>query len=136
MTRAVFHLSFPVRNLSAARDFYCKVLGATVGRDNAEWADVVLFGHQITLHERPSEVLDAAARGVRHFGAILPWEDWLALGRSLVDQGCQLVMAPTVTHAGTEREQGKILLCDPSDNLIEIKAYRNASTAIGHGVGV
>ncbi|WP_157475077.1 VOC family protein [Lysobacter sp. Root494] len=135
MTQAIFHLSFPVRSLVAAKDFYCQLLGATLGRDNGEWADILLFGHQITLHERPSEVLSAEARGVRHFGAILPWEQWQALGLTLVEQGCSFVMQPTIAHPGTENEQGKILLCDPSDNLIEIKAYRNASAAIGRGLG-
>jgi extradiol dioxygenase family protein len=135
MTQAIFHLSFPVRSLEAARDFYCRVLGATLGRDNGEWADILLFGHQITLHERPSEVLSAEARGVRHFGAILPWGPWQALGLTLMEQGCPFVMPPTIAHQGTDNEQGKMLLCDPSDNLIEIKAYRNASVAIGRGLG-
>jgi uncharacterized protein len=135
MTQAIFHLSFPVRCLAAAKDFYCQALGATVGRDNGEWADILLFGHQVTLHERPSEVLSAEARGVRHFGAILPWEQWQALGLTLIERGYPLLMQPTIAHAGAENEQGKILLCDPSDNLIEIKAYRNASAAIGRGLG-
>lgn len=135
MTQVIFHLSFPVRNLSAAKNFYCNFLGATIGRDNEEWSDILLFGHQITLHERPSEVLDPEARGVRHFGVILPWEQWQALGRSLVEKGCSLLKGPTVSHVGTESEQGKILLCDPSDNVIEIKAYRNVSAVIGRGAG-
>jgi extradiol dioxygenase family protein len=132
MTRIIFHLSFPVRSLQAAKDFYCTYLGATVGRDSSEWSDILLFGHQLTLHERPSEVLTPEDRGVRHFGIIFPWEQWEALGDTLTKHGCPLLMGPTVTHAGTDKEQGKILLCDPSDNLIEIKAYRNLSAAIGH----
>jgi len=135
MTHAIFHLSFPVRSLAAAKDFYCRVLGATVGRDTGAWADILLFGHQITLHERPSEVLGAEARGVRHFGVILPWEQWQALGLAFREKGCSFVMQPTIAHAGTENEQGKFLLCDPSDNLIEIKAYRDASAAIGRALG-
>jgi uncharacterized protein len=135
MTQAIFHLSFPVCNLKAAKDFYCTYLGALVGRDNGEWADILLFGHQITLHERPSEVLSPEDRGVRHFGVILPWEQWRSLGHALTKHGCPLLMEPTVAHAGTEKEQGKILLVDPSDNLIEIKAYRNVSAAIGHAGG-
>lgn len=135
MTQAIFHLSFPVRSLQAAKDFYSKYLGAAVGRDNGEWADILLFGHQITLHQRPSEVLAPEARGVRHFGAILPWEQWQALGDTLLQLGYPLLAGPTVAYAGTEQEQGKILLCDPSDNLIEIKAYRNVSAVIGYAGG-
>ena len=135
MTEAIFHLSFPVRSLEAAKDFYCKYLGATVGRDTGEWADILLFGHQLTLHERPCEVLAPEARGVRHFGAVLPWDQWQALGISLERHGCELLAGPVVAHADTEREQGKILLCDPSDNLIEIKAYRNMSAVLGSAGG-
>lgn len=134
MTQAIFHLSFPVRSLAAARDFYCERLGAAVGCDNGEWADILLFGHQLTLHERPSEVLAPESRGVRHFGAILPWEQWQALARTLSGQGCAFRMQPTIAHAGAGKEQAKMLLCDPSDNLIEIKAYRNVSAAIGDAV--
>jgi len=131
MTRSIFHLAFPVRSLAAARDFYCTFLGARVGRDQGTWVDLLLFGHQLTLHERPGEVLAPDARGVRHFGAILPWEEWQALGERLAALGCPMLMPPTIAHGGTDREQGKILLCDPSDNLIEIKAYRNVSAVLG-----
>jgi uncharacterized protein len=131
MNRAIFHLSFPVRSLCEAKAFYCTLLGAGVGRDTGEWADLLLFGHQVTLHERPSEVVSPAHRGVRHFGAILPWQEWQALGARLMEQGCTFVMAPTVSMSGTEQEQGKMLLCDPSDNLIEIKAYRNVRALFG-----
>ncbi len=131
MTQTIFHLSFPVRSLRAAKDFYCTFLGATVGRDHGVWLDLLLFGHQLTLHERPSEVLEPARRGVRHFGVILPWEEWQTLSDKLVERGCPLLLEPTITHAETENEQGKILLCDPSDNLIEIKAYRNVGAGIG-----
>lgn len=131
MTQAIFHLSFPVRSLRACKDFYCKHLGATIGRDNGEWADILLFGHQVTLHERPSEVLAPEERGVRHFGVVLPWDQWQALGDILSTTGCPLLAGPAVAHAGTEREQGKILLCDPSDNLIEIKAYRDVTAVFG-----
>ena len=131
MTRAIFHLSLPVRSLADAKTFYCTLLGASVGRDMGQWMDIVLFGHQLTLHERPSEVLSPADRGVRHFGAILPWQDWQALGASLTRQGCTFVLAPTVSMPGTEHEQGKMVLCDPSDNLVEIKAYRNVPAVLG-----
>lgn len=132
MPQAIFHLSLPVRSLEAARDFYCRYFGATVGRENGEWADILLFGHQLTLHERPSEVLAPEARGVRHFGAILPWDQWQTVVDKLSRLGCPLIAGPTIAYAGTEKEQGKILLCDPSDNIIEIKAYRDFSAVIGH----
>lgn len=127
MQRPIFHLSFPVRDLAAAKAFYCDFLGASIGRDNGQWADILLFGHQLTLHHRPAEVLSPELRGVRHFGAILPWHDWEALGAGLQRKGIVFVRPPTISDAGTMEEHGKMLFCDPSDNLIEIKAYRNAA---------
>ena len=56
-TRHVFHLAFPVRDLAQARAFYVERLGARVGREGDAWLDILLWGHQITLHERPDEVL-------------------------------------------------------------------------------
>jgi extradiol dioxygenase family protein len=129
--RPIFHLSFPVLDLNAAKTFYCDVLGATVGRDNGNWADIVLFGHQLTLHNRPSEVLAPDQRGVRHFGAILPWQEWVSLGAKLQSKGCTFVSPPTISNSGTDQETGKMLLCDPSDNIIEIKAYRCVAAVLG-----
>ncbi|WP_146907266.1 VOC family protein [Arenimonas daejeonensis] len=131
MIQAVFHLSFPVRDLAAAKTFYCDLLGATVGRDTGQWADIVLFGHQLTLHERPEQVLPPEQRGVRHFGAILAWREWEALGASLQGKGCAFLRPPTLIDPGTAQEHGKMLLCDPSDNVIEIKAYRDVSGVLG-----
>jgi len=131
LDRPVFHLSFPVVDLAAAKAFYCGALGATAGRDSGDWVDILLFGHQLTLHNRPGEVLPPDQQGVRHFGAILPWQDWMALGAKLEKQGCAFLRPPTVTGVGTEHEQGKMLLCDPSNNVIEIKAYRNVAAVLG-----
>ncbi len=36
MQRAIFHLSFPVRDLAAAKVFYCDFPGASIGRDNGQ----------------------------------------------------------------------------------------------------
>lgn len=131
MNRPIFHLSFPVMDLDAAKTFYCDALGATVGRDNGNWADIVLFGHQLTLHNRPSEVLPTDQRGVRHFGVILSWQEWVSQGEKLQNKDCTFLCRPIISNSGTNQENGKMLLCDPSGNLIEIKAYRNVAAVLG-----
>lgn len=136
MDRPIFHLSFPVLDLNAAKTFYCDVLGATIGRDNGNWADIVLFGHQLTLHDRPSEVLAPDQRGVRHFGAILPWQEWISLGARLQSKRCTFAIPPAISNAGTDQETGKMLLSDPSDNLVEIKAYRRVAAVLGTEYGI
>lgn len=129
--RVVFHLSLPVLDLGEAKAFYCHVLGATVGRENAAWADILLFGHQLTLHQRPDEVLPPEKTGVRHFGAILPWRNWEALAASLGAQDIRLLRPPTVHGAGTPQEHGKLVLADPSGHVIELKAYRDMGAVFG-----
>jgi extradiol dioxygenase family protein len=126
MGRPIFHLSFPVRDLEASMRFYVEVLGARRGRVRDDRVDVHLRGHQITLQWKPDEVIDEP--GCRHFGVVLPWEEWEAeverLPRAEVRSG------PTISFEGTPQEQGKLYLGDPDGNVIELKAYRDVAAAL------
>lgn len=123
--RPIFHLSFPVRDLDEAIAFYSN-LGGIVGRRATGWADVALFGAQLTLQRAPEDVLRPMPRS-RHFGATLPWQDW----EDLVGRLADFVEDPSVDYADTEREQAKAMIADPSGNLIEIKAYRRPAAVLG-----
>ena len=131
-TRRIFHLSIPVADLGAAKRFYSEVLGARIGRERGDWLDVLLWGHQITLQLQPSHVLPPIAQGKRHFGVVLPWPEWEDLANRLREANTRFLEAPSVTLRGTPQEQAKMYLADPSDNVIEIKAYRNVSAALGY----
>ena len=131
MNRPIFHLSFPVRSLVEAKEFYCERLGAAAGRENVDWIDILLCGHQLTLHERPLEVLGASDRGVRHFGFVLDRTQWDRLGARLLALGADFDREPYLSHAGTPSEQGKMVFSDPSGNLIEVKFYRDFAMAMG-----
>lgn len=125
---AIFHLSFPVRSLEASVAFYRQCLGASIGRSSVEWADVILFGHQLTLHNQPEQVLPREERGVRHFGAILTWDHWeIVRARVLAYQPS---LEANIRHRlpGEPGEHVKLLLEDPDGNLIEIKAYTRIET--------
>ena len=124
--RPIFHLSFPVRDLDEAIGFYAGALGGTVGRHEADWADVALFGAQLTLQHQPADVLTPIPRS-RHFGATLPWREWEDLTAALSD----FVEAPHFDYTGTEREQAKAMVRDPSRNFIELKAYRQPQAVLG-----
>ncbi len=130
MFRPIFHLAFPVRNLEESKNFYVTTLGAKVGRVRDKWIDIFLFEGQITLHERPSEVLPMGEHGVRHFGAVLAWRDWEDLANRFDEMRVQFKVKPNVSGIGTDAEQAKMLLSDPSGNVIEVKAYRNPSVAL------
>lgn len=131
--RPVFHLSIPVIDLQAAKAFYIGVLGAVAGRENEEWLDVLMWGHQITLQRRPEEVLPLAKQGKRHFGVTLPWEEWESQVAHVRSVGARFMGEPAVLLPGTRQEHGKFYLADPSNNIIEVKAYRDMSTLFGAG---
>ncbi len=121
----IFHLSFPVHDLEQAIDFYA-TLGGVVGRRETGWADVALFGAQLTLQHVPEDVLRPMPRS-RHFGATLPWREW----EELIARLGGFVEGPRVDYPGTDREQAKAMIADPSGNLIELKAYRHPVAVLG-----
>jgi hypothetical protein len=121
----IFHLSFPVHDLDEAIAFY-STLGGVVGRRETAWADVALFGAQLTLQHVPEDVLRPMPRS-RHFGATLPWHDW----EQLVARLGGFLEGPRVEYQGTDREQAKAMIADPSGNLVELKAYRQPAAVLG-----
>jgi extradiol dioxygenase family protein len=127
--RPIFHLSFPVRDLQESVDFYVTRLGAQIGRRSDMGADAFVFGAQLTLQNDPASLIDPMPR-TRHFGATLPWDEWEALAARLVDS-VQIVEPPTLSYVGEPIEQGKMMIVDPSGNLIEIKAYRHPVEVLG-----
>jgi extradiol dioxygenase family protein len=126
-----FHLAFPVTDLAAARIFYGGLLGCPEGRSSDEWVDFNLYGHQIVAHLAPAE--DAAATNpvdgkqvpVRHFGVVLPWEEWHALADRLKAAGVTFVIEPGIRFAGKVGEQATMFFLDPSGNALEFKAFRD-----------
>jgi extradiol dioxygenase family protein len=123
-----FHLSFPVRHVDEAVAFY-RELGGRLGRHTADFADVLLFGAQVTLHGAPEAVTEPMPR-TRHFGATLPWARWEEEAARLAGRPF-VVEAPTITFVGERREQAKLMVSDPSGNLVELKAYRFPDEVLG-----
>jgi extradiol dioxygenase family protein len=127
--RPIFHLSFPVRYLHEAILFYEERLGATIGRHTDAYADALVFGAQVTLQNDPASVIDPAPR-TRHFGATIDWTLWEDIAARF-GGGPLIVEEPKVSYAGEPIEQAKLMIADPSGNLIEIKAYRHPEQVLG-----
>jgi len=71
----------------------------------------------------PRKFVDPKNRGqlkalfhAHNLGSVLPWAEW---------QHAAFLKEPEIILAGTPEEQTKFYLEDPSNNVIEIKAYRN-----------
>lgn len=134
MAFALFHLAFPVDDLTRARAFYGVLLGCSEGRSSPEWVDFNFYGHQIVAHLAPSEVghratsaVDGDQVPVRHFGAILSMNEWQALADRLRAAGTQFVIEPHIRFKGEVGEQATMFFLDPCGNALEFKAFQDQS---------
>jgi extradiol dioxygenase family protein len=134
MGEPTLHLSLPVDDLGAARDFYERGLGCRIGRVRERWFDVWFFGLQLTLHLSPAEVAALTDQGSRHFGVVLDDETafWALVERTR-SQGIDWLTEP-VRHDAAELS-GKVggKLADPAGNVIEIKHYADPTAYRGGG---
>ncbi|HEY1737198.1 MAG TPA: VOC family protein [Acidimicrobiia bacterium] len=125
----ILHLSLPVRDLGAAREFYVDQLGCRLGRERDEFIDVWFFGMQLTLQQRPDEVPADGAHGVRHFGVTLPRSQLDALVERLRARPVRWVEALTTDTTGLLDSKTSAKVADPSGNVIELKAYPDEAFA-------
>jgi len=129
---APFHLAFPVHDLKETRRFYEELLGCGVGRTSDRWIDFNFWGNQITAHlvdaslmGEPTNHVDGKDVPVKHFGAILQWEEWEALSEKLQAEGIDFIIEPYVRFKGEVGEQATMFFLDPSGNAIEFKSFKD-----------
>lgn len=134
MARAkVFHLAYPVKDKETTREFYRDVLGCTQGREADTWVDFDFFGHQLSFHVKPeafgasepTNSVDGKNVPVRHFGAVLDWDDWHALAHKLKARGSEFVIEPYIRFKGETGEQATMFFLDPSGNALEFKSFKD-----------
>jgi len=80
----------------------------------------------------PRKFVDPKNRGqlkalfhAHNLGSVLPWAEWQHLAEQIRSKHVAFLKEPEIILAGTPEEQTKFYLEDPSNNVIEIKAYRN-----------
>jgi len=132
MNATPFHLAFPVTDLEATHQFYGELLGCEIGRTSERWVDFNFFGHQLSAHltdkpdsEAPQNTVDGKQVPVKHFGAILHWEDWEKLAEKLKAAEVEFVIEPYVRFKGEVGEQATMFFLDPSGNAIEFKSFKD-----------
>lgn len=130
-----FHLAFPVTNLNATRDFYMRILKCRIGRESERWIDFDFFGHQITAHLDEASSQDVGRNDVdkksipaRHFGAILPWDQWDQLVTRIKSHKVAFYVEPYTRFAGEVGEQRTFFIQDPSENYLEFKCFKQQSS--------
>ncbi|MDH5379768.1 MAG: VOC family protein [Cyclobacteriaceae bacterium] len=134
-----FHLAFPVRDLGEAKEFYTKLLNCGIGRSSEDWIDFDFYGHQVVAHLAPellgqdkTNAVDGKNVPVRHFGVVLPWEEWHALADKLKAKGIEFVIEPYIRFAGQVGEQATMFFLDPSGNALEFKSFKDMSQLFAH----
>ena len=129
-----FHLAAPVDDLEAARHFYGTVLGCPQGREDTEWIDFDLFGHQLVAHLAPKKEapdhrneVDGKHVPVPHYGVVLTWEQFETFAERLRTYGVKFEIEPYVRFRGLPGEQYTMFFYDPAGNALEFKAFRDIS---------
>ena len=129
---APFHLAFPVSDLPATRKFYEGLLGCQVGRTAERWIDFNFWGSQISAHlvdaednAAPTNAVDGKKVPVKHFGAILEWEEWERLADKLKAYGMEFIIEPYTRFEGEVGEQATMFFLDPSGNALEFKSFKD-----------
>jgi len=130
----VFHLAFPVKDKESTRSFYKNLLGCTQGREADTWIDFNFFGHQVSFHVKPeafkkeaeaTNKVDGKDVPVRHFGAVLEWDDWQRLSKKLEAENTEFVIKPYIRFEGETGEQATMFFLDPSGNALEFKSFKD-----------
>ena len=129
-----FHIAFPVNNLKSTRDFFTKVLGCSLGRESDKWIDFNMYGHQVVAHFSPEDCIKSNVNKVdgdmvscRHFGVILPWDNWEKLSEKIKNKKIKFMIKPNIRFKNLKGEQGTFFLEDPSGNVLEFKSFKNDS---------
>jgi uncharacterized protein len=127
-----FHLSIPVSDLDIAKDFYSNVFSCKMGRFGVRWVDFNFYGHQLTLHlaELPqddfrSNNVDGHNIPVRHFGLVLDWDIWHDIKDRLSVRDVTFVVKPHIRFKDKPGEQASMFFLDPSNNVMELKAFKD-----------
>jgi extradiol dioxygenase family protein len=131
MNKVLFHLAFPVTNISEAKRFYVDGLGCRLGRESARSLILEIAGHQLVGH-LTEQVEQQKGIYPRHFGLIFTDEkDWQGLADRAKAKGLSFYQQPRRRFPGTKLEHATFFLEDPFHNLLEFKHYTHESAIFG-----
>lgn len=128
----MFHLSLPCKNLENTRSFYLAIPGAKQGRHQNHWADIDLFGNQLTFIEidsdfkYPSYRFEETAIPTFHFGIILDSKEWNGIKDEL---NKTTFVEPVTFLEGKKGEHQSFFIEDPNGYTIEFKSFMKAGEA-------
>ena len=131
----IFHLAYPIKNKEDTRLFYSELIGCKQGREAETWIDFDFYGHQVSFHVKPESFeypdatneVDGKQVPVRHFGAVLEWDDWHNLKDRLEAAKVDFIIEPYIRFKDEKGEQATMFFLDPSGNALEFKSFKDKS---------
>ncbi len=133
-----FHLAIEAGDLEVTRQWYVDVLGCKLDMaEEGRWQDIDFFGNELTLHEFPelknsklgiTKIVDMCDIPVPHFGVHLEQQTFDKLKERVEQKHVKVLLKPFIRFKGRPPEQETMFLCDPFDNIIELKTMRNPET--------
>ena len=126
-----FHLAIPSLDLQATKDFYLQI-GGKMGREYESHVVMRFFNCQLVAHKCDKSFIFPPKMYPRHFGMILFRYEELELVYSDVKlRGLEFFEDMFMRHEGKFEEHKTFFLKDPSNNVIEFKAYKNLEAIFG-----
>mgnify|MGYP001806295053 CR=1 FL=1 len=132
MNQVIFHLAFPVTDISKTKAFYVDGLGCKVGRQNNNSVILNLMGNQIVAHVTKELLKPQGGIYPRHFGLIFTAEaDWEALLKQAQEKNLSFYQEPKRRFVGLPTEHRTFFLEDPFYNILEFKYYCHHDAIFG-----
>lgn len=133
MKHSAFHLALPCYSVTKTKNFYVEVLGAKLGRHSTQWADIDLYGNQITFTKSgefsfiyKSYKFEDQVLPSFHFGVILEEEVWKEAHHRLskiIEGNTQAV----TFLRGKNGEHTSFFVEDPNGYVVEFKCFKEAN---------
>ena len=126
-----FHVSLPCEDIIQTMDFYTNILDCEMGRNAQHWADINLFGHQLTFteagkfsFENPNYLFEGKVLPSFHLGVIVNLDTWSALYKKISATEAEIVHQKTFLTS-KKGEHLSFFVKDPDGYMLEFKSFKN-----------
>lgn len=127
---SAFHLSLPCMDVEETKAFYLDNIGASSGRQNENWIDINLFGHQITFTKagkfdfnNPNYVFEGKILPSFHFGVIIDKDTWSQTYAKLTRNKELSVVTQALFLKDKPGEHSSFFIKDPNGYMLEFKTF-------------
>jgi len=130
MTNSAFHLALPCYSVTRTKKFYIEILGAELGRHSTQWADINLYGNQITFTKSGEFSFNYKSYKFGdnilpsfHFGVILNEKKWNEIQQKISE--IQENDSEPITFLKTKKgEHTSFFIEDPNGYVVEFKCFK------------